>query len=180
VLIGADAETCGVELAHAGGLVASGDAAARVLERAGFAIVAIRPEHGRLVRCVPDVGTPELAATRPFRAMRYATLDLGPIPSGLDADRASEAASRDAAGERHPVESRPERDEASAADWRVGLRDEQGRALALADAQRRIVCLLFRPESLLCDPEALVVLRAALRVAAAPVRPLTPPAGASR
>ena len=38
----------------------------------------------------------------------------------------------------------------------------------LADARRRIVCLLIRPESLLSDAAALEVLKAALAFAATP------------
>jgi isochorismate synthase EntC len=58
---------------------------------------------------------------------------------------------------------------ALAAGWVVWVRDEQGQALALAHAENRIVCLLFRPDSLLSDPQALQVLRAALAFACAPV-----------
>ena len=52
--------------------------------------------------------------------------------------------------------------------WQVWVRDETDRPLVLADARRRIVCLLIRPESLLSDSAALEVLKAALAFAAAP------------
>lgn len=48
------------------------------------------------------------------------------------------------------------------AGWVVWARDERGQAVALAHGARRTVCLLFRPESLLSDPHAQQVLRAAL------------------
>jgi hypothetical protein len=52
------------------------------------------------------------------------------------------------------------------AGWLVWVRDERGQAVALAHGPSRTVCLLFRPDSLLSDPQALQVLRAALAFAA--------------
>jgi len=46
--------------------------------------------------------------------------------------------------------------------WTVWVQDSQGRAAALAHAESRTVCLLWQPESLLCDAQAQRVLRAAL------------------
>lgn len=53
------------------------------------------------------------------------------------------------------------------AGWQIWALDEQGQAVALAHAGRRLVCLLFRPDSMLSDPQARQVLRAALAFAAA-------------
>jgi anthranilate synthase len=52
--------------------------------------------------------------------------------------------------------------------WQVWVRDERAQPVALAHAGRRLVCLLFRPDSMLSDPQARQVLRAALAFAAAP------------
>ena len=52
------------------------------------------------------------------------------------------------------------------AGWVVWAHDERGQAVALAHAPSRTACLLFRPDSLLSDPQALQVLRAALAFAA--------------
>ncbi|MDP2816669.1 MAG: hypothetical protein Q8O29_00005 [Polaromonas sp.] len=52
------------------------------------------------------------------------------------------------------------------AGWQIWVRDDQGRPVALAHAGRRTVCLLFRPDSLLSEPQARQVLRAALAFAA--------------
>jgi anthranilate/para-aminobenzoate synthase component I len=52
------------------------------------------------------------------------------------------------------------------AGWVVWVRDQREQAVALAHASSRTVCLLFRPDSLLSDPQALQVLRAALAFAA--------------
>jgi hypothetical protein len=143
VLIGAAVPTCREALARARGLVAIGDAAARVLEHAGFGVTPIRPEHGRLLRCIPTNGVPGLSTARPFTAMRYATLAV------------------EASSAQHPTEPN---------GWEVWLRDEAGRPLAWAHAQRSVACLLICPESLLSDPAALDVLHAALAFVAAPAR----------
>jgi len=52
--------------------------------------------------------------------------------------------------------------------WEVWLNDDKQQPLALAHAGERCVCLLFRPDSLLSEPQALQVLRAALSFVAAP------------
>jgi anthranilate/para-aminobenzoate synthase component I len=54
-------------------VVALGDAAARVLQGAGFAVEPIAPVHGRLFDCVPDPHGPA-PSSRAFVAMRCATL----------------------------------------------------------------------------------------------------------
>lgn len=51
--------------------------------------------------------------------------------------------------------------------WVAWALDENGQAAALAHAGRRVVCLLFRPDSMLSSPQALQLLRAALAFAAA-------------
>ena len=48
------------------------------------------------------------------------------------------------------------------AGWQVWVRDDHGQPMALAHAGKRLVCLLFRPDSLLSEPLALQVLQAAL------------------
>ncbi|WP_395058442.1 chorismate-binding protein [Polaromonas sp.] len=53
--------------------------------------------------------------------------------------------------------------------WQTWALDTQGQPVALAHAGRRLVCLLFRPDSMLSDPQARQVLRAALAFAGAPV-----------
>jgi len=91
---------------------------------------------------VPVPGAPGGAA-RPFVAMRYATLALDdPLADG--AVCGAEPASA----------------------WAPWLRDEAGRPLVLARAADRTVCFLIRPESLLSDPLARDLLRAALAFAA--------------
>ena len=122
------------------GFVAIGDAAARVLRASGRAVVATAPQHGRLVDCVPVEGTPS-AAMRPFTAMRYATLAL--------AEQGAPAVGT-------------ERGDA----WSAWLRDAHGTPLVLARAAPPAVCFLIRPESLLSDPLALELLRAAIAFAA--------------
>jgi len=119
------------------GLVAIGDAAARVLRAHGHEVVAAVPQHGRLVQCRPVEGTPS-ASLRPFLAMRYATLVLG-----------GDAAIGSLAG------------------WSVWLRDAAGAPLVVACAAPRTVCFLIRPESLLSDRLALALLRDAIGYAAA-------------
>lgn len=52
------------------------------------------------------------------------------------------------------------------AGWQVWALDEQGQPVALAHSGRRVVCLLFRPDSLLSSPQAVQLLRAALAFAA--------------
>jgi hypothetical protein len=78
---------------------------------------------------------------RPFFAMRYATLALDPGPRTGPGDRAA---------------------------WQVWVRDADEAPLVLAEPGRRIVGLLIRPESLLSDPSAHDVLKAALVFATAP------------
>ena len=129
-------------LAHGDrGFVAIGDAAARVLRASGRAVVATPPQHGRLVDGVPVEGTPS-ATMRPFKAMRYATLALAE-----DSGRAKAA----------------DEDDAWSACW---LRDAAGTPLVLGRAAPPAVCFLIRPESLLSDPLALDLLRAAIAFAA--------------
>jgi hypothetical protein len=135
LLIGADPARC-AEMAAGDGLVAVGDAAARVLQQAGFAVRAIPPQHGRLLHCVPSTDAP-WPERRGFVALRSATLELD------GSGRADE-----------PV------------GWATWVHDDQGRPVVLAHAQRRIVCLLMRPESLLSDPLARRALRAAIAFAA--------------
>ena len=125
-----------------GGLVALGDAAARLLRDAGARVAATAPQHGRLVTCVPVPGAPG-GATRPFVAMRYATLAFDGFPSNGTVVGAEPAPA-----------------------WTSWLRDEAGRPLVLARAADRTVCFLIRPESLLSDPLARDLLRAALAFAA--------------
>ena len=54
------------------------------------------------------------------------------------------------------------------AGWQAWALDEQGQPVAMAHAGRHVVCLLFRPDSLLSSSQALQLLRAALAFAAAP------------
>ena len=138
VLVGSDEARCVEAAQRAGGLVAVGDAAAHVLRRAGFAVRAIRPEQGRIVRCQPVPG----AAWQPGRAFfaaRYATLDV-------DWDANPEPAER--------------------AAWQSWSCDERGAPLIVANAARRVVCMLIRPESLMSDECARDALRAAIAFAA--------------
>lgn len=51
--------------------------------------------------------------------------------------------------------------------WSVWALDSQARPVALAHGERRAVALLFRPDSLLSDPQAVLCLRAALAFAGA-------------
>ena len=53
------------------------------------------------------------------------------------------------------------------AGWQVWAVFEQSQANALAHADGRLACLLFRPDSLLLDTQALQVLREALAFLAA-------------
>jgi len=139
VLIGNAAATGAAERLPETGVVAIGDAAARVLAQAGWAVRPSRPEHGRLVRCHATAAAPSAVQGPGFVAMRYATLTLGAAPAGKGADDAV---------------------------WEVWIRDDADTPLVLADVRRRIICLLIRPESLLSDPAALQVLKTALAVAA--------------
>ena len=109
---------------------------------AGARVVATAPQHGRLVTCVPVPGAPG-GASRPFVAMRYSTLAFEGFPND------------------GPVAGAE-----SASAWTAWLRDEAGRPLVLARAADRTVCFLIRPESLLSDPLARDLLRAALAFAA--------------
>jgi hypothetical protein len=119
------------------GLVAIGDAAARVLRAHGYEVLTVVPQHGRLVECRPVEGTPS-ASLRVFLAMRYATLALGGAAAG------------------GPLPG-----------WSVWLRDAAGAPLVVACAAPRTVCFLIRPESLLSDRLALELLRDAIGYAAA-------------
>jgi hypothetical protein len=120
--------------------VAIGDAAVDLLAAAGVATVAILPAHGRAVVAHPCVaGMAGMAgAARPFQVARYATRDV---------DRSGRAT--------------------ALAGWSPWLVDAEGHPLAVAHAGRRVVCLLFRPESLLCEPPALALLGRAIAFAAA-------------
>ena len=139
VLAGGDDATACALAEGALGFVAIGDAAARVLRACGRAVVATPAQYGRLVDCLPVEGTPS-AAMRPFAAMRYATLAL----AGADT----------LAGRADHGES-----------WSPWLRDRAGVPLVLARAAPPAVCFLIRPESLLCEPLALDLLRAAIAFA---------------
>ncbi|MEO5881726.1 MAG: chorismate-binding protein [Caldimonas sp.] len=75
VLVGGDDAFARAAAGAGAGVVALGDAAARVLGESGLAVRAIAPQHGRLVRCLPVAGAPA-AATRAFVAIRYSTLAL--------------------------------------------------------------------------------------------------------
>jgi len=147
VLVGGDDAFVRAQASRHGGLVALGDAAARMLRAAGVAVKAVAPQHGRLVTCVPVPGAPG-GAMRPFVAMRYATLVLDGFAEGAAADP-----------------SGPRQD--AAHTWLPWLRDDAGQPLVLARAADRTVCFLIRPESLLSDPLARDLLRAALVFAAA-------------
>ncbi|MDW5441883.1 chorismate-binding protein [Polaromonas sp. SM01] len=136
VLMGADAAACRRLLTAKPRrpLLAIGDAALRVLEQAGFAVTAIAPEHGRIMRATM---TSEALASgeHSFITARYASLAL--------ADHA-----------------------ALLPGWSVWAHDEQQRPVLLAHTQDRVVCLLFRPDSLMSSAAALQSLRAALAWAA--------------
>ncbi|MGZ5277238.1 MAG: chorismate-binding protein [Caldimonas sp.] len=140
VLAGGD-DAIAESLAGRGGVVAIGDAAARVLRACGVAVATVAPQHGRLVSCLPVEGSPS-AALRPFTAMRYATLALA---GGGDDREQPGSSSRD-----------------GGAGWTPWLRDEAGAPLVLARTAPAAVCFLIRPESLLSDPLALDLLRAAI------------------
>ena len=137
LLIGDDEERCVAAAGH-DGLVAIGDAAARVLQHAGFAVRPIRPQHGRVIRCLPGEAASWRPA-RPFFAARYATLEVD-WSAGLEP--------------------------AQGARWQAWLRDEHGAPLIVAHARRRVVCMLLRPESLMSDDLAREALRAAIVFAA--------------
>ena len=57
------------------------------------------------------------------------------------------------------------------AGWQAWALDEHKQPVALAHAGRRVVCLLFRPDSMLSGPQALQLLRAALAFAAVTTAP---------
>ncbi|MFI5445478.1 chorismate-binding protein [Polaromonas sp. UC242_47] len=136
VLIGADAVACQRLLStHSRRpLLAIGDAALRVLEQAGFAVTAIAPEHGRIMRATLTAEAPE-AGERGFITARYASLALANHAALLPG-------------------------------WTVWAHDEHQGAVLLAHPQDRVVCLLYRPDSLLSGTAALHSLRAALAWAA--------------
>ncbi|MCE9658607.1 MAG: chorismate-binding protein [Burkholderiales bacterium] len=144
VLVGGDNAFVRAQASSArrGRLVALGDAAARLLRDAGLPVRATPPQHGRLVTCLPVAGAPG-GATRAFVAMRYATLALDGVMADAARDRGT-----------------------AATEWTPWLRDEAGAPLVLARAADRSVCFLIRPESLLSDPLARDLLRAALAFAA--------------
>ena len=56
--------------------------------------------------------------------------------------------------------------------WQVWARDEQARPVVLAHSQRRVVCLLMRPDSLMSDELARGVLRHCLQFASLQGSPL--------
>ncbi len=89
------------------------------------------------------------------RALLCATTDAAPWRSDVPfvAARYASAALQEAA---LPAEG-----------WQAWALDEQGQPVALAHAGRRVVCLLFRPDSMLSSSPALQLLRAALAFAAA-------------
>jgi anthranilate/para-aminobenzoate synthase component I len=118
------------------GCVAVGDAALRMLQTAGFPVQPVAPEHGRVLRAMPTAEAPWPSAS-PFFTARYATLAL----TGQAVDPA-------------------------AAGWQVWLRDEAGQPLMLASLLHRRVALLFRPDSLMSDTQALTALQCALVFAA--------------
>lgn len=136
VLIGADTATCQRLLAARPRrpLLAIGDAALRVLEQAGFAVTAIAPEHGRIMRATLAAEAPE-SGERNFITARYASLALADDASVLPG-------------------------------WSVWAHDEQQGPVLLAHTQDRVVCLLYRPDSLLSGAAALQSLRTALTWAA--------------
>jgi anthranilate/para-aminobenzoate synthase component I len=144
VLVGGDDALARDQAERPRGLVALGDAAARVLRGAGVAVGETSPQHGRLVTCVPVPGALG-GATRSFVAMRYATLALAATMSGHDLGSVEAA---------HAIPG-----------WSPWLRDEAGQPLVLAREADRTVCFLVRPESLLSDPLARDVLRAAIAFA---------------
>ncbi|MCZ4315579.1 chorismate-binding protein [Comamonadaceae bacterium G21597-S1] len=51
--------------------------------------------------------------------------------------------------------------------WEIWALDQHGQPVALAHAGQRLVCLLYRPDSMLSSPQALQLLRAALAFSAA-------------
>lgn len=55
--------------------------------------------------------------------------------------------------------------------WQTWVVDEHEQPMALAHAGKRLVCLLFRPDSLLSEPQALQVLRVSLVFASRPATP---------
>jgi anthranilate/para-aminobenzoate synthase component I len=122
--------------------VALGDAAAQLLARSGYTVLGIAPQHGRVMHCITSPEAPWPAAA--FTSARYATLavDFDATPLGV---RSS---------------------------WQVWARDEQARPVVLAHSQRRVVCLLMRPDSLMSDDLARGVLRHCLQFASLQGRPL--------
>lgn len=149
VLIGADEAACRHALAAASavsatgttgttGVVAIGDAAVRVLGLSGFAAESIQPEHGRLLRCQRTPQAPLPQDVRSFLTARYATWAVRTAGDGVPPG------------------------------WQVWAHDSAGNPVALAHTRQRLVCLLFRPDSLLSDDTARAVLRAALAFAAQP------------
>ena len=142
VLIGADAARCFEAASRGSGLVAIGDAAARVLQHAGFAVASIRPEHGRSMRCVPTADAPWTEQRASRRCAMRPSASIG-----------------------CPRVDRP--------TARAGSRgcDEHGRPVVLAHPERRTVCLLLRPDSLLADAIARDALLAAIAFVTNPQKP---------
>jgi hypothetical protein len=123
-------------------LVAIGDAATRLLQQAGLTLRPIRPEHGRIVRCLPS-GAGSWQPERAFFVARYASLELD-----WDASR----------------------DMARRSGWRAWLNDERGSPLLLAHEGRALVCMLFRPDSLMSDDLSREALREAILFTASAAR----------
>ncbi|MBC7379741.1 MAG: chorismate-binding protein [Burkholderiaceae bacterium] len=122
--------------------VALGDAAARLLAASGYTVLGIAPQHGRVMHCITSPEAPWPAAA--FTSARYATLAVDFDATPLD------------------VQS----------SWQVWARDEQARPVVLAHSQRRVVCLLMRPDSLMSDEFARGVLRHCLQFASVQGGPL--------
>lgn len=118
--------------------VAIGDAGHRVLGAGGFSVTPTAPRHGQLLQCTATAEAP-WPGREPFTAARYESL----------------ASASTARGTELPP------------GWQVWAHDDAGQPVMLAHAQRRVACLLLRPESLLSDAGALEALRAALVFCAA-------------
>ncbi|HXD41418.1 MAG TPA: chorismate-binding protein [Ramlibacter sp.] len=116
-------------------LVAIGDAAVDLLQVEGFAVRAIAPEQGRLIRCRMSAAAP-LQEGQPFIAARYLRRSVA------------------------NAELRP--------GWSAWANEEEsGLPEVLVHAQRRLACLLFRPDSLLSQQSARDLLCAALALCSA-------------
>ena len=120
--------------------VAIGDAAFQMLAQAGFNVVPVVPEHGRLLRCTVTAQAPWRQASS-FVAGRYAGFSLHAQPQ---------------------PQAQPQTQPQTQPDWQVWVIDASGNPLVLASTRRRVVCILFRPDSLLSGLQARQVLAAAL------------------